>query len=406
MELVFNQAEKMWVAEFEASADFNLHIERSSGGNILLYQRTQGGGWDIVDDFSAVRWQGVIDYDCTALIYPKYLKIVSESRPDYAAVISSGEVAEVKSQSKEIEVTSNGTTEVTPDSGFAYLNSVKVKTNVASGGGSTPSPAPRPTYTGHADAEGLKAIGWTDEDIAYYQEHGVNWNEEDDELYKVTDADKALYGVLTADNVGDYLNQIVWLPKIDTSGVTDMSWMFYEASNMKGMPLIDTSKATNLAGCFWGCYALTCLPPIDTSNAEDINSLCIACYSLMYVPLINISKAKDISGLFGECSAINSVPLIDVSGRTFDYEYGDAIVDECYSLMNFKIKGLAEDLDLTYCLSITKESILYIINNEAATSGITITINYFRYKNLSKDVDIVAALANHPNVTLASKNHK
>ena len=34
-------------------------------------------------------------------------------------------------------------------------------------------------WTGHADVEGLKAIGWTDDDIAYYQEHGVNWNEEE-----------------------------------------------------------------------------------------------------------------------------------------------------------------------------------------------------------------------------------
>lgn len=45
---------------------------------------------------------------------------------------------------------------------------------------------PKITYTGHADVEGLKAIGWDDDDIAYFQEYGVNWNEEDDELYKVT----------------------------------------------------------------------------------------------------------------------------------------------------------------------------------------------------------------------------
>ena len=37
-------------------------------------------------------------------------------------------------------------------------------------------------WTGHADVEGLKAIGWTDEDIAYYRQHGVNWNEEKDEF--------------------------------------------------------------------------------------------------------------------------------------------------------------------------------------------------------------------------------
>ena len=36
-------------------------------------------------------------------------------------------------------------------------------------------------WTGHADEAGLKAIGWTDDDIAYYQKYGVNWNEEDDQ---------------------------------------------------------------------------------------------------------------------------------------------------------------------------------------------------------------------------------
>lgn len=142
MDLIFTQSEtgKSWVAEFEATADFNLHIERDKGGNLMLYQRTNGGGWDIVNDFANPRF-GAIDYDCAALIYPKFVKVVSEVEPTYAAVTSAGEVTEIKSQDKSVEVTSNGTIDVTPDAGFAYLNSVKVKTNVAQsgegGGGST-----------------------------------------------------------------------------------------------------------------------------------------------------------------------------------------------------------------------------------------------------------------------------
>lgn len=139
MDLIFTKSEKgAWVAEFEATADFNLHIERDKGGNLMLYQRTNGGGWDIVNDFANPRF-GAIDYDCAALIYPKFIKVVSEVEPTYAAVTSAGEVTEIKSQTKEIEVTSNGTIDVTPDAGFAYLNSVKVKTNVpqsGEGGGS------------------------------------------------------------------------------------------------------------------------------------------------------------------------------------------------------------------------------------------------------------------------------
>lgn len=143
MDLIFTKSEtgKSWVAEFEATADFNLHIERDKGGNLMLYQRTNGGGWDIVNDFANPRF-GAIDYDCAALIYPKFIKVVSEVEPTYAAVTSAGEVTEIKSQDKSVEVTSNGTIDVTPDAGFAYLNSVKVKTNVAQsgeGGGSASS---------------------------------------------------------------------------------------------------------------------------------------------------------------------------------------------------------------------------------------------------------------------------
>lgn len=142
MDLIFTKSEtgKSWVAEFEATADFNLHIERrDKGGDIWLYQRTNGGGWDIVNDFGNPRY-GVIDYDCTALIYPKYIKVVSEVEPTYAAVTSAGEVTEIKAQDKSVEITANGTTTVEPDAGFAYLNKVSVKTNVAQsgeGGGST-----------------------------------------------------------------------------------------------------------------------------------------------------------------------------------------------------------------------------------------------------------------------------
>ena len=63
---------------------------------------------------------------------------------------------------------------------------------VISGGGSNNGSK----WTGHADAEGLRAIGWTDEDIAYYQTNGVNWNAEDDEYHKVSNRNKELFNLI------------------------------------------------------------------------------------------------------------------------------------------------------------------------------------------------------------------
>ncbi len=141
MELTFVESNalgkvKAWECEFEVTADFNLHIEREKGGRILFYQKSQGaGGWAHIDDMGWQDGKPSIDYDFTALVYPKMIKIVSESEPTFASVATDGEVTEIKSQSKEIEVTANGTTVVEPDAGFAYLNKVSVKTNVEGQGG-------------------------------------------------------------------------------------------------------------------------------------------------------------------------------------------------------------------------------------------------------------------------------
>ena len=183
-----------------------------------------------------------------------------------------------------------------------------------------------PKWTGHADAEGLRAIGWTDEDIAYYQENGVNWNEEDDEYHKVTDDNKALYGVLTADNISTYKDRIVYLPKIDMSGRTDMSSMFDS------------------------CYSLISIPQLDTANVTSMGSMFKNCYSLTHA---NIKNAK-----------------------------------------------LAYQLNNSTLLS--KESLLYLINNESASSAITIKLASYAYNKLSADADVVAALAAHPNISISA----
>lgn len=139
---VFGKNTLAWETEFEATGDFNLHVERNKGGDILVYQRTAGSGYAIVEEFRGMDNKPAIDLDFTSVVYPKFVKIVSESQPTYATVTTDGEITEIKSQSKEVEVTANGTMDITPDAGFAYLNSVKVKTNVATsgeGGGSTSS---------------------------------------------------------------------------------------------------------------------------------------------------------------------------------------------------------------------------------------------------------------------------
>lgn len=137
MELKFNKNGDAWVAEFEATDKFNLHMEGLLLGSFSILQRTAGGNYTHVRDIPTYpRFDKVFDYDFDALVYPKFIKIVSETKPTYAEVVSDGEITEIKSQTKEVEVTANGTTQVAPDAGYSYLTGVTVKTNVPQSGGS------------------------------------------------------------------------------------------------------------------------------------------------------------------------------------------------------------------------------------------------------------------------------
>jgi hypothetical protein len=87
---------------------------------------------------------------------------------------------------------------------------------------------------------------------------------------------------------------------------------------------------------------------------------------------------------------------------TADVSINDTSFINCESLETLELFDLKYNLDLKYSNLISKDSILLIINNEAATSAITIILHSNAYKRLATDVDIVAALNNHPLVSLAS----
>lgn len=359
--------------------------------------------------------------------------------------------------------------------------------NLPSGGGNR--------WTGHADVEGLKAIGWDDDDIAYYQQYGVNWNEEDDEYHKVPDDNKALYGVLNANNISTYKERIVYLPKIGLGNLTSLSSFLAQARNLLALPLLDTSKIKDFTAAFNGCSSLVCVPPFDTSEGTSFRMTFYGCYALSYVPWFDTSKAttlyglysncrnlteipqhntsnttdfgemlancrrivvapwfdtskaKNMSSMFNGCSALKIIPLYDTSNATnmntmfrdctslikapffntssvtdvslmlygitsLEYiegldvsaatSYNSVLGFSNYALKYAFIKGLHFSLSFSVSALFTKESLLYIINNEAATEPITITLHKYAYQRLANSEDILAALANHPNVSLVS----
>jgi surface protein len=282
-----------------------------------------------------------------------------------------------------------------------YAAKIEAIANTGSSGTGT-------SWTGHADSVGLAAIGWTADDIAYYQANGVNWNEEDDDYHKVRAENIALYGVINANNISLYLNQICYLPKIDTSSVTDMSNMFSDCYSLVAIPLLDTSSVTNMSYMFSGCNSLTTIPLLDTSSVTNMSYMFISCYSLVAIPLLYTSSVTDMNGMFSDCYSLVAIPLLDTSSVTdmngmfsacvslttiplldtssvtdMSYMFTSRALYLCY-LDNVKISFI-----LAYSSIISKASLLYIINNAQTVSGETMTLgstNLDKLTNAEKQI--------------------
>lgn len=88
MEINFTKDGNGFVSEFEATGDFNLHIEGVPEGSISVYQRgTSYGSYAYVKGSTPYPSAGnVFDYDFSALVYPKYIKVICSTKPTMAVV--------------------------------------------------------------------------------------------------------------------------------------------------------------------------------------------------------------------------------------------------------------------------------------------------------------------------------
>lgn len=102
----------------------------------------------------------------------------------------------------------------------------------------------------------------------------------------------------------------------DFEGITDMSNMFYNCSNLQTIPLIDTSNVTSTRYMLYGCSNLTTIPALDTSNVIDMESIFDTCSNLQTIPLIDTSKVTNMGSMFNYCHNLQTMPLIDTSNVT------------------------------------------------------------------------------------------
>lgn len=191
-----------------------------------------------------------------------------------------------------------------------------IRTAINNKGGSLTSGSPFSAYSaaisslpsggGGASSTDWSQIGYTgapqvfQDDFSYAKNIHDNWDPTVTHLYR------KFYGD----------TNLVYMPMVETSGVTDMRNTFNDCNNLISVPLLNTSACTSMERMFYACRKLATVPLFDTSRVTDMKEMFGFCSVLASVPLFDTSSVTNMYNMFSECSGLTSVPLFDTSSVT------------------------------------------------------------------------------------------
>ena len=161
------------------------------------------------------------------------------------------------------------------------------------------------------------------------------------------------------------------IPFEATSNVTNMSYMFFNCSNLTNVPSLDTSNVTTMSSMFSYCSRLTSVPSFDTSNVTSMNEMFSNCTDLKSVPSFDTSNVTTMSSMFSNCPRLETIHMINIGAN----------------------------LDIKSSTEFTREALLEIIGNlKTVTSTKKLTMGA---TNLAKLTDEDKAIATNKGWTLA-----
>lgn len=158
-----------------------------------------------------------------------------------------------------------------------------------------------PTYTGTVDREGLTALGWDSYDIDWLQQN-VWWDKEDNDYWKVTEANLA-FGpngstpLTWANRANIKTNPDVrYFPKFNPSPSSATSWssLFSGYSYLYAIPTHgwDTTYVTTFYNLFYNCY---CLSSVGDLTNWSTTSLTGTALQNTFYQCFNLSNIGDLS---------------------------------------------------------------------------------------------------------------
>ena len=235
-------------------------------------------------------------------------------------------------QSKEVSITSNGSSTISPDSNYDGLSSVSLTTNVQPNletKSITITENTTTTLTPTSGKDGMSSVSIT----TNVSGGGVDWNtigytQDPKTIVDIYNYSKDIY-----DNWDSTLS---------------LNSRFSSNGQLIVMPLVDTSIGGLASEMFYNCSQLQDIPLLDFSNVTNCTSTFSYCYKLKSIPLLNTSKVRSVSNMFNSCSRIEDIPLLDTSN--VDNYYGfNSFVYDCPNLTDTSLDNI-----LQMCINATK----------------------------------------------------
>ena len=154
-------------------------------------------------------------------------------------------------------------------------------------------------------------------------------------------------------------------------------------------PIID------ITGYATGGKIRTCLPIyINASAAQKMQSFFQYDNRIESIVMNADNSPRDIEGLCDTARYFHTLIIPN-------YTQGKKFWARIQQLKTCLIKGIKANIELPSSALLSNESILYMIQNETATTAISITLHADAYDRAMADTEIQAALTAHPNVSLA-----